>query len=213
MEREGEQSIHEFKLAGGGVGKVIQRLTLYPHDLTSLFIWNKSSLIFSLSLRKRSGSMWIRVWSVWSAVWTGCWRENGCRATAVKTSSCLTNRPTLAREVARAMRSGSTLVTGSSPLPPPPPWPHHNLFQLNPLQHYYHHPHHSYWTLHVHPVLTLTPVGSLPVWSSFQILFKNCSNTTYAFSFTSSFSGTSDNAAFKIGCGKFILDIIKFPTV
>lgn len=51
-----------------------------------------------------------------------------------------------------------------------------------------------------------------PVLSSFQILFKNCSNTTYAFSFTSSFSGTSDNAAFKIGCGKFIVDITKFPT-
>lgn len=104
-------------------------------------------IFFCFCFRKRSGSMWIRVWSVWSAVWTGFWRESARRATAVKTSSCLTSRPTPAREVARAMRSGSTLVTVA-----PPPRPHHTLFQLSPR--------HSYWTLHAHPVLTLAPVGS-----------------------------------------------------
>lgn len=39
----------------------------------TLMIWLLYlSEINPLTFRKRSGSMWIRVWSVWSAVWTGC---------------------------------------------------------------------------------------------------------------------------------------------
>lgn len=140
-------------------------LMILPRHLQNL-------IYFCFCFRKRSGSMWIRVWSVWSAVWTGCWRESARRATAAKTSSCLTSRLTPAREVARAMHSGSTLVTVSQP-----PLPHHTLFQLSPLHHYYHHPHHPYWTLHAHPVITHAPVGFHPVLISILIPFKTAQIT------------------------------------